>query len=65
MPISFTGGVFSAGDVIMDAIRRELSAGETRFEIVEPRCSPRKGAALYAGVLADCPSITRCLERLY
>ncbi len=44
--VSYSGGLFKAGDLIFDPLRKELN--ECRARLAEPELSPVAGAALYA-----------------
>ena len=50
--LSYSGGVFQSGDLILEPFRRSLAACSPDYEIISPRCSPATGAALYAARLA-------------
>jgi N-acetylglucosamine kinase-like BadF-type ATPase len=64
IPVSFSGGVFKAGQLIIGPFRRrieELSAG---YDVKAPLLSPAAGAALYAARLGGLPLSTAAIQRL-
>jgi N-acetylglucosamine kinase-like BadF-type ATPase len=52
VPVSYSGGVFKAGDVIMAPFQKLLSEARHHYQLVEPKFSPCVGAALYAESLS-------------
>jgi N-acetylglucosamine kinase-like BadF-type ATPase len=65
VPLSYSGGVFRAGPLILDPFRRYLAARCPRFELRTPLLSPSIGAALYAAKLAGSPLSATALQRLH
>lgn len=51
--LSYSGGAFSAGELLMAPFRASLAAITTRFDLRSPRHAPHHGAALYARRLAE------------
>ena len=49
--LSYSGGVFQSGELILDPFRRRLSACSPDYRIISPRYSPAIGAAIYAARL--------------
>lgn len=49
---SYSGGVFNAGDLILNPLKKAL---KSKYTIVKPRFSPMIGAALYAAKLSGHP----------
>ncbi|UYB51601.1 N-acetylglucosamine kinase [Xanthomonas sp. AM6] len=56
VPVSYSGGAFSAGELLMHPFRTALAAAERGFELRAPLHAPHYGAALYARQLAGVPS---------
>jgi len=52
VPLSYSGGAFSAGDLLLVPFREALQAAWPAFELRTPRHEPHYGAALYAAKLA-------------
>lgn len=52
VPVSHSGGAFSAGDLLLAPLRDALHAKSTDFELRAPLHPPHIGAALYAAGLA-------------
>lgn len=50
--LSYSGGAFAAGDVLMAPFRQALAAASPAFELCQPLHEPHVGAALYAARLA-------------
>ncbi len=55
VPLSYSGGAFSAGELLMDPFRTALAAASVDFELRTPLHAPHYGAALYALQLAGKP----------
>ena len=55
LPVSYSGGMFQFGDLILDPLRAALSSGRPEYEFAAPRMSPGAGAALYAAKLGAEP----------
>ncbi|HEX7642897.1 MAG TPA: BadF/BadG/BcrA/BcrD ATPase family protein [Burkholderiaceae bacterium] len=62
--ISYSGGVFNAGDVILNPFRQALAEQHKLFQMVEPALPPVIGAALYAAAQAGRPLSADALARL-
>jgi len=52
VPLSYSGGAFSAGDLLMQPFTAALQAASPMFELRTPLHAPHYGAALYALQLA-------------
>jgi N-acetylglucosamine kinase-like BadF-type ATPase len=61
VPVSHSGGVFEAGNIVKQPFRAALRARYEHYELVEPRFSPSVGAAIYAARLAG---VALCEEAL-
>jgi N-acetylglucosamine kinase-like BadF-type ATPase len=48
LPVSYTGGVFKSGPLLMEPFRQALNTRAESFDLVEPKFSTAVGAALYA-----------------
>lgn len=48
LPVSYSGGVFKSGALILEPFRRALAAPAGAFVLTRPELSPAIGAALYA-----------------
>jgi len=53
--VSYSGGVFKCGDMILEPMHRHLNALSPNYDIVAPLYSPSVGAILYAARLAGQP----------
>ena len=53
--LSYSGGVFQGGDLILQPFREQLLAHSPDYRLVTPRYSPAIGAALYAARLSGHP----------
>lgn len=51
--VSYSGGAFSAGDLLMQPFAAALQAASRQFELHTPLHEPHYGAALYARLLAQ------------
>ena len=51
--LSYSGGAFSAGELLLSPFREALNATAQGYELVTPLYSPHLGAALYAARLWD------------
>ena len=49
--LSYSGGAFNAGDVLLTPFREALAAASPAFELCRPLYDPHVGAALYAAKL--------------
>ncbi|HEY0334164.1 MAG TPA: BadF/BadG/BcrA/BcrD ATPase family protein [Stenotrophomonas sp.] len=52
VPLSYSGGAFAAGELLMGPFREALLAAHSGFSLQTPRHEPHYGAALYAARLA-------------
>lgn len=52
VPVSYSGGAFSAGELLLAPLRDALHAASPEFELREPLHLPHYGAAMYAMRLA-------------
>jgi hypothetical protein len=64
LPVSYSGGMFQFGDLILEPLRSALSAAERRYEFIAPRLSPGGGAALYAARLSGVPLTATAIAEL-
>jgi N-acetylglucosamine kinase-like BadF-type ATPase len=55
LPVSYSGGMFQFGDLVLDPLRSALSSCARAYEFIAPRLSPGGGAALYAAKLSGLP----------
>ena len=62
--ISYSGGVFNAGDTILLPFKRYLESTGYQFNICAPVLTPVQGAALYASILANKRLSDEALNRL-
>lgn len=53
VPVSWSGGAFSAGELLLAPLRDALHAADASFELRAPLHEPHMGAALYAMRLAE------------
>lgn len=53
--VSYSGGVFKCGEMILEPFRRQLHALSRTYDVVAPLSSPSLGAILYAARLAGQP----------
>ncbi|ESQ85130.1 hypothetical protein AEAC466_05310 [Asticcacaulis sp. AC466] len=53
--LSYSGGVFRCGSLILDPLQRHLEAAHPRYRFVSPRYAPSIGAVLYAARLLGRP----------
>ncbi|GGD47480.1 N-acetylglucosamine kinase [Pseudoxanthomonas indica] len=52
VPVSYSGGAFSAGDLLLGPFHEALRAAYPHFDVRQPLYDPHYGAALYASKLA-------------
>ena len=64
IPLSYSGGVFKSGDLILEPLRAELLARSRDYDLVAPALSPSLGAALYAARLSGDPLSPEAVARL-
>ena len=55
--VSYSGGVFSAGEILVNAFKTELSCLSNRYALRSPMYSPAVGAAMYAARLNQTPVV--------
>jgi N-acetylglucosamine kinase-like BadF-type ATPase len=48
VPVAYTGGVFAAGDLVLDSLREELRKVAPQHSLVRPRLAPALAAARMA-----------------
>ena len=61
VPVSHSGGAFSAGELLLGPLRDALHAASPEFELREPLHPPHYGAAMYATRLAGSAGAVRRL----
>ncbi len=68
IPVSYSGGVFNAGSMIIDPLSRTLNATNSHYHLVAPRYEPLIGAAIYAakcgGVIFSAETLTHLQRQL-
>ena len=64
VPVSYSGGVFEAGTLILDPLRRHLAYQSASYKFRPPMLTPSLGAAIYAAKLADEPFSAAAMQRL-
>ncbi len=64
VPVSYSGGVFNARELMLSPFSSALSAASLRFRIIEPRFDPTVGAAIYAAKRSDPRVAKYIIERL-
>jgi N-acetylglucosamine kinase-like BadF-type ATPase len=64
VPVSYSGGVFSAGAALTNRFRSGLDLAPGAYELRQPLFSPVVGAALYAASLAGTPLGPAALDHL-
>ena len=64
IPVSYSGGVFQTGDLILGPLRRQLAERSESHDLRTPVLAPYLGAALQAARLAGCPIRADAIERL-
>lgn len=64
VPVSYSGGVFSTGALILRPLQRELERRSPSYELRAPMLSPSLGAAICAAKLAGEPLSAHAIERL-
>lgn len=60
--VSYSGGVFNSGPLIISPFERGLKAKSANYQLREPRFSPALGAAYYAATLHGSESIQRLMS---
>jgi N-acetylglucosamine kinase-like BadF-type ATPase len=64
IPVSYSGGLFDAGDILIAPLRASLAARCREFDLRTPVLSPGVGAALYAARDRGQPLAPAAIERL-
>jgi N-acetylglucosamine kinase-like BadF-type ATPase len=64
VPVSYSGGVFNAGSLILDPLRRQLKERSGSYRLQPPIAGPSAGAAIYAARLAGQPLSAAAMQRL-
>ncbi len=64
VPLSYSGGVFNTGDLILAPFRRHLAAQPGTYRLMEPLVAPSGGAAIYAAKLAGQPLASAAIRHL-
>jgi N-acetylglucosamine kinase-like BadF-type ATPase len=64
VPLSYSGGVFNAGALILTPLQRHLEGPSGAYRLKAPIVSPSGGAAIYAAKLATRPLSIAAVERL-
>jgi N-acetylglucosamine kinase-like BadF-type ATPase len=63
-PLSYSGGVFNAGALILGPFRRHLAERSGAYRLQAPVVTPSGGAAIYAAKLAAHPLSVAAVQRL-
>lgn len=64
VPLSYSGGVFGAGALILAPFERHLAAQPATFRLTAPLVAPSGGAAIYAARLAGRPLSRSAIRQL-
>jgi N-acetylglucosamine kinase-like BadF-type ATPase len=64
VPVSYSGGVFNAGALILDPFRRDLEQRSGSYRVTAPILTPSGGAVIYAAKLAAQPLSVQAMRRL-
>ncbi len=64
VPVSYSGGVFNAGELILAPLRHHIERYSKTYELKTPMLAPSIGAAIYAARLAAQPLSPAAIERL-
>jgi N-acetylglucosamine kinase-like BadF-type ATPase len=64
VPISYSGGVFNAGELILSPLRHHIERYSKTYEMKSPMLAPSLGAAIYAARLTGQPFSPAAIERL-
>ena len=64
VPLSYAGGVFNAGALILAPLQRHLAKLSGGYRLQPPILTPSAGAAIYAAKLAGQPLSPAAIERL-
>jgi N-acetylglucosamine kinase-like BadF-type ATPase len=64
VPVSYSGGVFNAGELILGPLQRHLETQSRTFQLQAPMFTPSAGAAIHAARLAGQPLSVHAMQRL-
>ncbi|HEY7246387.1 MAG TPA: BadF/BadG/BcrA/BcrD ATPase family protein [Xanthobacteraceae bacterium] len=64
VPVSYSGGVFEAGELILAPLREYIERHSVNYELKAPILAPSLGAAIYAARLAARPLSVAAIDRL-
>jgi N-acetylglucosamine kinase-like BadF-type ATPase len=64
VPVSYSGGLFQLGEVILSPLRAALRGGGREYEFAAPVMLPAAGAALYAAKLCNSPLSATAIANL-
>jgi N-acetylglucosamine kinase-like BadF-type ATPase len=64
VPLSYSGGVFKAGALIVEPLERHLARHSRSYRLQPPRLTPGGGAVIHAAKLAAQPLSTAAIARL-
>jgi len=64
VPVSYSGGVFNAGELILGPFQRHLETQSQSFQLQAPMFVPSAGAAIHAARLAGQPLSVHAMQRL-
>jgi len=64
VPVSYTGGVFSAGKMILDPLKSRLMSLSPDYNLVPPKYKPAVGSALYAAKLDGFAFTDQAMKKL-
>ena len=64
VPLSYSGGVFNTGALILAPFRRHLAAQPGTYRLTAPLVAPSGGAAIYAARLAGAPFAASAIKHL-
>jgi N-acetylglucosamine kinase-like BadF-type ATPase len=64
VPLSYSGGVFNAGALILGPLQHHLAAQSSSYHLQAPIAAPSVGAAIYAAKLAGQPLSVPAIQRL-
>jgi N-acetylglucosamine kinase-like BadF-type ATPase len=64
VPISYSGGVFNAGELILSPLRHHIERYSKAYELKTPMLAPSLGAAIYAARVVAQPLSPAAIERL-
>lgn len=62
--VTYSGGVFNAGDVIIKPLKNQLAQLNPNYRLLQPCYSPGVGAALYAAMKHGCTFTADALDKL-